>query len=115
MKFETRSKRRFGNVVERAVILCDGETFSVDETLLPRKSNQLSGPQVSRAGVLADDKKESPSLCYGRLQRRANGTSSGRSQQFFVYRERRSAGPLFGPNSTDSPYGSVYPLGPLGL
>jgi len=83
--------------------------------LLPRKSNQLSGPQVSRAGVLADDKKESPSLCYGRLQRRANGTSSGRSQQFFVYRERRSTGPLVGPNSTDSPYGSVYPLGPLGL
>ncbi len=81
MKFETRSKRRFGNVVERAVILCDGETFSVDETLLPRKSNQLSGPQVSRAGVLADDKKESPSLCYGRLpQARAaanNSSSTG--------------------------------------
>jgi formate hydrogenlyase transcriptional activator len=40
------------------VILCDGETFSVDETWLPRKSSQLSGRQVSRAGVLADDKKE---------------------------------------------------------
>jgi PAS domain S-box-containing protein len=50
--------RELQNVVERAVILCDGETFSVDETWLPRKSNQLSGRQVSRAGVLADDKKE---------------------------------------------------------
>jgi len=50
--------RELQNVVERAVILYDGETFSVDETWLPRKSNQLSGRQVSRAGVLADDKKE---------------------------------------------------------
>jgi formate hydrogenlyase transcriptional activator len=50
--------RELQNVVERAVILCDGETFSLDETWLPRKSNQLSGRQVSRAGVLADDKKE---------------------------------------------------------
>jgi len=50
--------RELQNVVERAVILCDGETFSVDETWLPRKSNPLSGRQVSRAGVLADDKKE---------------------------------------------------------
>jgi formate hydrogenlyase transcriptional activator len=50
--------RELQNVIERAVILCDGETFSVDETWLPRKSNQLSERQVSRAGVLADDKKE---------------------------------------------------------
>jgi PAS domain S-box-containing protein len=50
--------RELQNVVERAVILCEGETFSVDETWLPRKSNQLSGRQVSGAGVLADDRKE---------------------------------------------------------
>jgi formate hydrogenlyase transcriptional activator len=50
--------RELQNVIERAVILCDGETFSVDETWLPRKSNQLSGRQVSGAGVLANDKKE---------------------------------------------------------
>ena len=41
--------RELQNVVERAVILCDGETFSVDETWLQRKSSQLSGrPVVSR-------------------------------------------------------------------
>jgi formate hydrogenlyase transcriptional activator len=40
------------------VILCEGETFSVDETWLPRKSNQQSGRLVFRAGVLADDRKE---------------------------------------------------------
>ena len=50
--------RELQNVIERAVILCDGETFSVDETWLPRKSNQLSGRQISSIGVLADDKKE---------------------------------------------------------
>src|SRR2546428_7055053 len=50
--------RELQNVVERAVILCDGETFSVDATWLPRESSQLSGRQVCRAGVLADDKKE---------------------------------------------------------
>src|SRR5260370_20640490 len=105
MKFETRSKRRFGNVVERAVILCDGETFSVDETLLPRKSNQLSGPQVSRAGVLSDDKKESPSLCYGRLpQARAaanNSSSTG------------SGGPPVPPPPGWSPIAPIPRTGPV--
>jgi formate hydrogenlyase transcriptional activator len=50
--------RELQNVIERAVILCDGEAFSLDETWLPRKSNQLSGRQVSSTGILADDKKE---------------------------------------------------------
>jgi DNA-binding NtrC family response regulator len=50
--------RELQNVGERAVILCGGETFSVDETWLPRKSNQLSGRLVSSTGVLAEDKKE---------------------------------------------------------
>jgi formate hydrogenlyase transcriptional activator len=50
--------RELQNVVERAVILCDGETFSVDETWLRRKSTQLAERQSFRAGVLADDKKE---------------------------------------------------------
>jgi formate hydrogenlyase transcriptional activator len=50
--------RELQNVVERAVILCDGETFSVDEKWLQRKSSQLPPRLVSRAGVLAEDKKE---------------------------------------------------------
>ena len=50
--------RELQNVVERAVILCDEETFSVDETWLPRKSNQLSGRPVPRAGALTEDKRE---------------------------------------------------------
>jgi hypothetical protein len=42
--------RELQNVIERAVILCDGETFSVDETWLRPKSGQLSGRSVSRHG-----------------------------------------------------------------
>ena len=50
--------RELQNVIERAVILCDGETFSVDETWLRPKSPQLSRRAISRHGVLAEDKKE---------------------------------------------------------
>jgi formate hydrogenlyase transcriptional activator len=50
--------RELQNVVERAVILCDGDTFSVDESWLQRKSSPLSGRSVPRPGALADDKKE---------------------------------------------------------
>ena len=45
-------------VIERALILCDAGTFSVDETWLRPKSPQLTGRPVSRHGVLAEDKKE---------------------------------------------------------
>src|SRR5262249_40491614 len=50
--------RELQNVVERAVILCEGETFSVEETWLQGKSNHVSGRQALHAGVLAEDKKE---------------------------------------------------------
>jgi PAS domain S-box-containing protein len=50
--------RELQNVVERAVILCEGETFSVDETWLQRKPNQAAGPVLARTGSLADDEKE---------------------------------------------------------
>ncbi len=45
--------RELQNVVERAVILCDGETFSVEDTWLKRESSQ-SGPTVSNAGALTE-------------------------------------------------------------
>jgi PAS domain S-box-containing protein len=50
--------RELQNVVERAVILCDGETFSVDATWLQRKPSPLSQRPVSPGAVLAEDKKE---------------------------------------------------------
>ena len=50
--------RELQNVIERAVILCDGGTFSVDGTWLRPRSAQLSRRLISRQGVLAEDKKE---------------------------------------------------------
>jgi len=50
--------RELQNVVERGVILCEEETFSVDETWLQPKSSQPGGRLMPRSGILADDKKE---------------------------------------------------------
>ena len=52
--------REMQNIIERAVILSDGEAepFSVDETWLQRKSSPLPGRRFSEAGILAEDKKE---------------------------------------------------------
>jgi len=50
--------RELQNVIERAVVLCDGKTLSVDETWLQRRSNERPRPTVSPVGALADDKKE---------------------------------------------------------
>jgi formate hydrogenlyase transcriptional activator len=49
--------RELQNVVERAVILCDGDTFSADESWLQRKAEQPSGNALARAGILAEDKR----------------------------------------------------------
>jgi DNA-binding NtrC family response regulator len=38
--------RELQNVIERAVVLCDDETFSVEETWLKRHSAPVSGPAV---------------------------------------------------------------------
>ncbi len=39
--------RELQNVIERAVILCDGDTFSVDETWLTRHPKTAAGPSIS--------------------------------------------------------------------
>jgi formate hydrogenlyase transcriptional activator len=39
--------RELQNVIERAVILCEGDTFSVDETWLMRDSKAVAGPSIS--------------------------------------------------------------------
>jgi formate hydrogenlyase transcriptional activator len=38
--------RELQNVIERAVVLCDGDTFSVDETWLTRDSKAAAGPSI---------------------------------------------------------------------
>jgi formate hydrogenlyase transcriptional activator len=50
--------RELQNVIERAVVLCDGDTFSIDETWLKRTSRRPPGPEVPfNATVVAHEKE----------------------------------------------------------
>jgi formate hydrogenlyase transcriptional activator len=50
--------RELQNVVERAVILCEGDTFAVDETWLEWKSPRLSHPRVPLSDMLLDRERD---------------------------------------------------------
>jgi formate hydrogenlyase transcriptional activator len=50
--------RELQNVIERAVILCEGETFSVDSAWLKRESRGQSGTSAPLAAMLADRERE---------------------------------------------------------
>jgi PAS domain S-box-containing protein len=50
--------RELQNVVERAVILCDGETFSVDETWLTRAASRSNATSVPLVANLVGREKE---------------------------------------------------------
>ena len=62
--------RELQNVIERAVILCETETFSVDETWLKREG-QRSGPAVPFVASLVEREKEiietALTACQGRI------------------------------------------------
>jgi formate hydrogenlyase transcriptional activator len=63
--------RELQNVIERAVILCEGETFAIDETWLKRESPQHSGPTVPFVSTLVGHQKEmieaALAQCHGRI------------------------------------------------
>ncbi len=50
--------RELQNVIERAVILSDGDTFSVDETWLKGQTPQVAGPTAGLNGALQRQEKE---------------------------------------------------------
>ena len=50
--------RELQNVIERAVVLCDGDTFSIDETWLKRTSRRALGPEVPLADTVVAHEKE---------------------------------------------------------
>jgi formate hydrogenlyase transcriptional activator len=50
--------RELQNVIERAVILSDGDTFSVDDTWLNQKPPHVAGPTVALNGALHMQEKE---------------------------------------------------------
>src|SRR5258707_4375708 len=49
--------RELQNVIERAVILSDGDTFSVDETWIKREPPQVASPRVAFNGALVRQEK----------------------------------------------------------
>ena len=69
--------RELQNIVERAVLLCDGDTFSVDESWLRQApmSADASGPSISR-GLSRLDSEEERNLIEDAL-RASNGRVSG--------------------------------------
>jgi formate hydrogenlyase transcriptional activator len=50
--------RELQNVIERAVVLCEGETFSVDETWLKPEGPRPSGSVVPLATALAEHEQD---------------------------------------------------------
>jgi len=67
--------RELQNVIERAVVLCDSETFSVDETWLMSESPQLSGPDVPFATTLVEHEREIIEAALAACQGRVSGPS----------------------------------------
>ena len=50
--------RELQNVIERAVVLCESETFSVDESWIVRKPARVATPSAPLAGSLVEREKE---------------------------------------------------------
>jgi formate hydrogenlyase transcriptional activator len=67
--------RELQNVVERAVILCDGDTFGVDESWLRREAKPLPGPSSSLAGIVADREREMIEAALAASRGRISGPS----------------------------------------
>jgi formate hydrogenlyase transcriptional activator len=67
--------RELQNVVERAVILCDGETFVVDETWLNRETNASAGQSGSLTGSLARSEREMIEAALAASRGRVSGPS----------------------------------------
>jgi len=67
--------RELQNVVERAVILSDGETFSVDDTWLKRESSQESRRQSMLVSGLSRDAKRERALIEAALAESAGRIS----------------------------------------
>jgi len=67
--------RELQNVIERAVILCDNETFSIDETWLKLESPPPSGPVVPLASTLIERERQMIEAALAQCQGRVSGPS----------------------------------------
>lgn len=67
--------RELQNVIERAVVLCESDTFSVDETWLMRESPQLSGSAVTFSTTMVGYEREIIEAALAACQGRVSGPS----------------------------------------
>lgn len=67
--------RELQNVIERAVILCEGEVFSVDESLTKHESFRVSRPVAPLAATLADHEREVIEAALAASKGRISGPS----------------------------------------
>jgi PAS domain S-box-containing protein len=67
--------RELQNVIERAVVLCDSGTFSVDETWLKREAPVVSSPAVPLSATLVEHERELIEAALARSRGRISGPS----------------------------------------
>jgi formate hydrogenlyase transcriptional activator len=67
--------RELQNVIERAVILCEGEIFSVEETWLKNEPPRLSATAAPLVATLADREREMIEAALAESQGRISGPS----------------------------------------
>jgi formate hydrogenlyase transcriptional activator len=67
--------RELQNVIERAVILSDGDTFSVDETWLKHEPLQLASPRAALNGALLRQEKEMIEAALAESHGRISGST----------------------------------------
>lgn len=65
--------RELQNVIERAVVLCDGDTFSVDETWLKGERDRQTGPAVPLAASIAEREREMIEAALARSRGQISG------------------------------------------
>ena len=67
--------RELQNVIERAVVLRDGETFSIDETWQKRTSPQPAGPELSLMATVDAHERELIEAAFAKRNDRIAGPS----------------------------------------
>jgi formate hydrogenlyase transcriptional activator len=82
--------RELQNVIERAVILCDGETFSVDATWLKQESSPVSGPSVPLVSTLVEREKQMIEAALAESQGRVSG-ANGAAKKLGIPRQTLDA------------------------
>jgi len=82
--------RELQNVIERAVILCDEETFSVDEAWLKRASSPAPDPVVPLVPTLVEREKQMIETALAQCQGRVSG-ANGAAKKLGIPRQTLDA------------------------